>query len=95
MRMSVKKVAGAVLIAAALGAAGCASNKKMDSLSDDVRQATEAANRAAASAEAARAEAAEAKRIAQQALEAAREANQRSKDNSEKIDRMFKKSMQK
>lgn len=95
MRMTVKNIAGVILIAAAVGASGCAATGNNDELRQDVRQATEAANRAAASAEAARAEASEAKQIAQEALNTAREANQQSRENSEKIDRMFKRTMQK
>lgn len=95
MRKTAKNVVGVFLIAAALGAAGCASTGKNDALADEVSKATEAANRAAASAEAARAEASEAKQMAREALDMARQANEKADANDEKIDRMFKKSMQK
>lgn len=95
MRKTAKNVAGALMIAAVLGAAGCASTSKKDALADEVAKATEAANRAAASAEAARAEASEAKQMAREALDMARDAREQANANNEKIDRMFKKSMQK
>lgn len=95
MRKTAKNFAGALMIAAALGAAGCASTNNKDALADEVAKATEAANRAAASAEAARAEAAEAKEMAREAMNMARDAREQANANNEKIDRMFKKSMQK
>lgn len=95
MRKTAKNVVGALMIAAVLGAAGCAATNKKDALADEVAKATEAANRAAASAESARAEAAEAKEMAREAMNMARDAKEQADANNEKIDRMFKKSMQK
>lgn len=95
MRKTAKNVAGVLLIAMALGVAGCASTGKNEALADEVSKATEAANRAAASAESARAEASEAKQMAREALNLARDAKEQADANNEKIDRMFNKTMQK
>ncbi len=84
MRKTAKNIAGVLMIAMALGVAGCASTGKKDALADEVAKATEAANRAAASAESARAEASEAKQMAREALDLAREARAQANANNDR-----------
>ena len=71
---------------------GCASNANLEKMVKDAQaaadHATEVANQANNTAN-------EAKSTADQALSAAQDAQACCKQNSEKIDRMFKKSMQK
>jgi len=85
----------------ALGA-GCASTKDLnavradlDSLRGETAAVRDTASGAMAGAEAARNEAGEASRTANRALGAAREAQAGGAANSERIERMFKKSMMK
>ena len=78
----------AVTLAAIAGLGGCATTSDLDKLRDEVNQANETAQGAAAKADAASREAAEAKAIAEDAKVSADEANT-------KIDNMFKKSMYK
>ena len=86
--------------------AGCASTDDVNSLRADLESlrseasaasaaAQETAAGAVSDAEAARAEAGQASRTANRALSAAREAQACCAANSEKIERMFKKSMMK
>ena len=82
--------------------AGCVSNADLATLRADVESARavamaaqDTAAGAVADAEAARAEAGMASRTANRALSAAREGQACCAANSEKIDRMFKKSMMK
>ena len=93
--------AASVAAVVTLGA-GCASTDDLNALRADVeslRSATSAAqdtaSGAVADAEAARSEAGQASRTANRALSAAREAQACCAANSEKIERMFKKSMMK
>ena len=92
--------AGAVAMLA-LGA-GCASTEdlnalraEVDSLKSAAASAGQDASKAMMDAEAARTEAGGASRTANNALSAAREAQTAGAANSERIDRMFKKSMMK
>ena len=85
----------------ALGA-GCASTDDLDairadldSLRGEAAAARDSASGAMADAEAARNEAGEASRTANRALSAARDAQAGGAANSEKLERMFKKSMMK
>ena len=103
MKSRIAKWTAATSVAAmvTLGA-GCASTDDVNALRADVenlRGATAAAQDTAAGAvsdaEAARAEAGQASRTANRALSAAREAQACCAANSEKIERMFKKSMMK
>ena len=94
--------AGAGLAALVTLGAGCASNDDVASLRADLASlkaasmaAQDTAAGAVADAEAARAEAGQASRTANRALSAAREAQTCCAANTEKIDRMFKKSMMK
>ena len=75
--------------------AGCASVKDVEALRADVESLKSAAASAASDADAARTEAGEASRTANRALSAAREAQTCCAANSERIERMFKKSMMK
>ena len=82
--------------------AGCASTDDLNALRADVTSLQSAASAAQATAdgavmdaESARAEAGQAARTANRALSAAREAQTCCAANSEKIERMFKKSMMK
>ena len=82
--------------------AGCASTDELNAMRSDIESlkgataaAQETASGAMSDAEAARAEAGQASRTANRALSAAREAQTCCAANSEKIDRMFKKSMMK
>ena len=93
--------AGCAVAMLALGA-GCASTGDLDALRAEIeslKNTTAATGQAASSAmkdaETARAEAGDASRAANNALSAAREAQTTGAANSEKIDRMFKKSMMK
>ena len=100
-RMTKWTAAAGVAALVTLGA-GCASNDELaalradiDSLKSAAMAAQDTAAGAVADAEAARAEAGQASRTANRALSAAREGQTCCAANSEKIDRMFKKSMMK
>ena len=97
-----KWTAATSVVAVMTFGAGCVGSKEMDALRADVESlkgaasaAQEMAAGAASDADAARAEAGEASRTANRALSAAREAQACCAANSEKIERMFKKSMMK
>lgn len=80
--------------------AGCAdvpqaSQGSVAGMNDQVMQATETANNAKAQAEAAMEAATKAQEMAQQAQGTAKSAQFTADQNSQKIDRMFKKSMYK
>ena len=87
---SLAKLSAAALLAGLT--IGCASNAELERMVRDAKQAadhaTEVANQANQTAN-------EAKSTADQALSAAQSAQSCCQQNSEKIDRMFKKSMQK
>ena len=97
-----KWTAAASVAAVVTFGAGCASTEDMDAMRADIEglkgeaaAAQEMAAGAVSDAEAARAEAGQASRTANRALSAAREAQACCAANSEKIERMFKKSMMK
>lgn len=92
MRRTMQTVLGAAFLAVVLGTAGCASTEEKDPAIDAAQQS---ASQAMADASAARGEAAEAKQLAQEALETARQALELARANQERIERMFKESMQK
>ena len=81
--------------------AGCADvpqtsqQGNLDGMNDQVMQASETANNAKAQAEAAMEAATKAQEMAQQAQGTAKSAQFTADQNSQKIDRMFKKSMYK
>lgn len=78
---------------------GCASNPELQRMVNEAKQAaehaTEVANQANKTANDAKSTADDAKSTADQALSEAQSAQSCCQRNSEKIDRMFKKSMQK
>lgn len=85
---------GALLVVLA-GTTACTSTAEMDALRADVDRANAAASQAAADAAAARAAADAARATAEEAKLAAEQARSASMATDEKLDRMFKKSMQK
>ena len=85
MRNIYKTMTAGVMLAAL---AGCATTGDLDALRTEVDKANSTASQAAADASAAKRDAAAAKTAAEQARDAANATN-------EKLDRMFKKSMQK
>ena len=103
MRSRIPQWAGAACAVAMLAlGAGCATTDdlnairaELESLQSTTAAAGQAASSAMKDAEAARTEAGEASRTANNALSAAREAQTSGAANSERIDRMFKKSMMK
>jgi murein lipoprotein len=106
MRPSLQHPLPVCLLLATLGTAlsGCAttSPSEMEALKEEIRAATEAANRAAAGAEDARREAARAAKLAEEAKTASEHANRVALDaqaismeTDARIDRMFKKAMYK
>ncbi len=80
------------VVAVYAGITGCATNKDLEKLRDDLTAQTQAAQ---AEAAAASREAAEAKAMAESAMDTANDAMATSADTEEKIDRMFKRSMYK
>jgi len=79
----------------ALGASGCATTQDVEKLRADVQTAMDRAASAEATANAARQEAAAAKSAAERAEKAALDAKAAAEATDEKIDRMFKKTMNK
>ena len=102
MKTRIAKLAAATSVAAVVTlGAGCAG-PELDAMQADIESlkgataaAQDTAAGAASDAEAARTEAGQASRTANRALSAAREAQACCAANSEKIERMFKKSMMK
>lgn len=103
MKRRIPQWAGAACAVAMLAlGAGCASTEDLNALRAEVESlkstaaaAGQAASSAMTDADAARTEAGNASRTADNALSAAREAQTAGATNSERIDRMFKKSMMK
>lgn len=88
MRNIYKTTAIAVMVGALAGATGCATNGDLEKVSAEVAKANAAASQAATDAAAAKRDAAAAKSTADAAAASAAA-------TSEKLDRMFKKSMNK
>ena len=88
-----KLIAVAGVAAVLTMGAGCVSMEDVSSLQAEVESLKGATASAVSDAEAARAEAGEASRTANRALSAAREAQTCCAANSERIERMFKKSV--
>ncbi len=88
MRTIYKTMATGVMAVALAGLTGCATTGDLDILRGELGMVKSTANRAAADASAAKRDAAAAKTAAEEARDAANATN-------EKLDRMFKKSMQK
>ena len=98
--MAVSKLTVKCVKALALGSilavgAGCASTEQMDELKAMVSKAQSDATAAMGAASDAKKGAVDARLLAERAMDAAREAQSCCNANSEKIDRMFKKSMMK
>jgi murein lipoprotein len=88
MRNLYKTMATGVMVVALAGATGCATTRDLDKLQVEVDKANATANQAAA-------DASDAKRDAAAAMATANEALETANATDEKLDRMFKKSMQK
>jgi murein lipoprotein len=88
MRNFYKTMATGAMVVALAGATGCATTGDLDKLQVEVDKANATANQAAADASAAKRDAAAAMTTAKEALDTANATD-------EKLDRMFKKSMQK
>ncbi len=88
MRNLYKTAAIGAMVAALAGATGCATTGDLDEVKAEVQKAQATANQAAADAAAAKRDAAAAKSTADQA-------NATANATAEKLDRMFKKSMNK
>ncbi len=92
MKTLIKSTATGLALTALVGLTGCATTSDLDALRSEmmtkIDQANATADKAAADAAAARQDAAAAKATAEQA-------NATAADTSEKLDRMFKKSMYK
>jgi len=88
MRNFYKTMATGAMVVALAGATGCATTGDLDALKAEVDKANSTASQAASDASAAKRDAAAAKATADQALSTANATD-------EKLDRMFKKSMQK
>lgn len=96
MSVNLTRVATAVMAAAIITlASGCASTEQIEEIQRMAREAKGAAERAERTANRAESTANSAASQAQQALQAANEAQACCTANSEKLDRMFKKSMTK
>jgi murein lipoprotein len=88
MRNFYKTMATGAMVVALAGATGCATNGDLEMLQARVDKIGTTADKAAADASAAKRDAAAAKTAAEEARDAANATN-------EKLDRMYKKSMQK
>lgn len=88
MRNIYKAVSTGAVVVMLAGATGCATTGDLDALRAEVDKANSTASQAAADASAAKRDAMAAKTAAEEARDAAMATN-------EKLDRMFKKSMQK
>lgn len=84
-----------LLLALTLGLAGCATTKEVEQLRSDVKQAMDRAASAEATANSAQQEAAAARAAAERAEQASMDAKAAAEATDEKIDRMFKKTMNK
>lgn len=93
MTKDIKRTLALIVIAGAfIGLTGCATTGDLDSARADLQSQID---RLSADVATAKSDAASANAKANEALNTANEANRRSMDTSEKIDRMFKKTMQK
>ncbi|MCP5245073.1 MAG: hypothetical protein H6937_03545 [Burkholderiales bacterium] len=86
------KLALIVTVGVFIGLTGCASTGDLDSARADLQSQID---RLSADVASARSDAASANAKADNAVNTANEANRRSMDTAEKIDRMFRKTMQK
>ena len=81
-----KTMTAGLMVVALTGIAGCATNGDLEALRADVQKAQDTASQAAADAASARRDAASAKATAEQA-------NDTANATAEKLDRLFKRSM--
>jgi outer membrane murein-binding lipoprotein Lpp len=96
MSGKVARLMTVTLVAMFIGlSAGCASNTEIEEIRSMAREAKGAADRAERTAKRAESRATEAQRQAEQAMTAANAAQACCTANTEKLDRMFKKSMSK
>lgn len=95
MNMLLKNVPLILLLSAFTALAGCATTQEVERLRSDVQVASERASNAQATAEAAMREASAARVAAERAEKAAMDAKAAAEATDEKIDRMFKKTMNK
>lgn len=84
-----------LVVSAVLMLSGCATTAEVEKLRSEVSSATASANAASAKADAAMKEATAAREAAERAEKAAMDAKAAAEATDEKIDNMFKKSMQK
>lgn len=84
-----------LMLSATVGIAGCATTQQIEQLQADVQKAMERAASAQATADTAMKEAAAARAAAERAEQAALDAKAAAEATDEKIDRMFKKTMNK
>jgi len=96
MSKSIARLLAAAAVVGAIGlSAGCASTEEMENIQRMAREAKGAADRAERTANRAESTANDAARQAAEALSAANEAQACCTANTEKLNRMFKKSMTK
>jgi murein lipoprotein len=95
MSKTLKQIMLILFVGFALTASGCATTQDVEKLRADVQTAMDRAASAEATANAARQEAAAAKSAAERAEKAALDAKAAAEATDEKIDRMFKKTMNK
>lgn len=95
MNKPLKQLLLLLVLALTVGAAGCATTQDMEKLQADVQTAMDRAASAEATANQARQEAAAARAAAERAEQAAMDAKAAAEATDEKIDRMFKKTMNK
>lgn len=95
MKKPLKHLLLMLVLALTVGASGCATTQEVEKLRADVNTAMERAASAEASANSAKQEAAAARAAAERAEQAALDAKAAAEATDEKIDRMFKKTMNK
>jgi outer membrane murein-binding lipoprotein Lpp len=95
MKRPLQQLLFILMLALTVGVAGCATTQQVDKLQADVQTAMERAASAEATANAAKQEAAAARAAAERAEQAALDAKAAAEATDEKIDRMFKKTMNK
>jgi len=95
MKGVMKQLALVAVIVLAAGASGCATTQEVEQLRADVQKAMERAASAESTADAAMKEASAARAAAERAEKAALDAKAAAEATDEKIDRMFKKTMNK
>jgi outer membrane murein-binding lipoprotein Lpp len=95
MKRPLQQLLFILMLALTVGVAGCATTQEVDKLRADVQTAMERAASAEATANAAKQEAAAARAAAERAEQAALDAKAAAEATDEKIDRMFKKTMNK